>query len=443
MVRSRRSVVRGDLESSPSARAAHVAVCVRVPAVEWQCVRVCVQPPVRAIMAQQPEPQPEPQQDTTDAETLVAAWFSELCNSQSSSWPAGGEVTEVVARTLAALRRGCIPEEDWLSELRGLERAGQLQSFLSSPAGAPQPDDDDADNGASSGGNNASHQRGPPHSASPMPAPRFAHVDATDGSAYPYGDADNALIAEAKARGLPSVRISDVVLPGGKVLRSEVRFQTETSVAGSRRTEQTWGARGSPTGMAQVNIDNENTRQVTQTGELGMIPQAVATRPIQPATLSGPAPAPAPEPAATATPPQASAALAVCTMQFLHVAGPEEDYKRTPYGDADNALISDAKARGLPSVRINDVVLPGGKVLRFEVRFQTETSVAGSRRTEQTWGARGSPTGMAQVNIDNENTRIVEPILPDSVSGALERAFSLLLSWDWLIARTGSLETLV
>jgi hypothetical protein len=82
-------------------------------------------------------------------------------------------------------------------------------------------------------------------------------------------------------------------------------------------------------------------------------------------------------------------------------------------------------------------------VLRFEVRFQTETSVAGSRRTEQTWGARGSPTGMAQVNIDNENTRIVEPILPDSVSGALERAFSLLLSWDWLIARTGSLETLV
>lgn len=104
-------------------------------------------------------------------------------------------------------------------------------------------------------------------------------------------------------------------------------------------------------------------------------------------------------------------------MQFLHVAGPEENYKRTPYSDADNALISDAKARGLPSVRVNDVVLPSGKVLRFEVRFQTETSVAGSRRTEQTWGARGSPTGMAQVNIDNENTRMVESILPDSVSG--------------------------
>ena len=288
-------------------------------------------------MAQQPEPQPEPQQQvTTDPETLLAAWFSALCNSQSSSWPAGSEVAEVVARTVAALRRGCIPEEDWLSELRGLERAGQLQSFLSSP-GAPQPDDDDADEGARSGD---------------------------------------------------------------------------------------CGARSRSTGMTQVRIDNENTRQVTQLGSLGMIPQAAATRPSQPAPA--PAPEPAPEPAAATTPAPEPATVEVCTMQFLHVAGPEENYKRTPYGEADNALISDAKARGLPSVRINDVVLPGGNVLRFEVRFQTETSVAGSRRTAQTWGARGSPTGMAQVNIDNENTRIVEPILPHSVSFAVESGLSAL-----------------
>jgi len=60
-------------------------------------------------------------------------------------------------------------------------------------------------------------------------------------------------------------------------------------------------------------------------------------------------------------------------------------------------------------------VFSAGKVLRFEVRFQTETSIAGSRRTAQTWGDRGSPTGMAQVNLDNENTRMVETILPESV----------------------------
>jgi hypothetical protein len=47
-------------------------------------------------------------------------------------------------------------------------------------------------------------------------------------------------------------------------------------------------------------------------------------------------------------------------MQFLHVAGPEENYRRTPYNDADNLLISDAKTRGLPSVRVGDVALPNG-----------------------------------------------------------------------------------
>lgn len=46
------------------------------------------------------------------------------------------------------------------------------------------------------------------------------------------------------------------------------------------------------------------------------------------------------------------------------------------------------------------------------MRFQTAISTAGSRKTEGTWGVSGSPTGMAQVNLENENTRIVEAIVP-------------------------------
>ena len=380
----------------------------------------------------QPGPEPQP-----DPEAAVAAWLSELSGSQPAALAAIDDVAEVAAKVGAVLRRGGIPEDEWLSELRGLQREGRLESFLSSPSAAA-PDDGGAGDG--SGGVSSDPQvalatstsrRSEPRDTHSLQLPtRFAHINPDDGSEHSYSDADNALISDAKARGLPSVRLSDVVLPNGTVLRFEVRFQTDTSVAGSRRTEQTWGTRGSPTGMAQVNLDNENTRTVKQIGELGMTPQAPASRPGQQVVSSVPAPASstpsgtrvsstlatATSTAAPAASADVPAVAAVPTMQFLHVAGPEENYKRTPYSDADNALISDAKARGLPSVRLSDVVLPNGTVLRFEVRFQTDTSVAGSRRTEKTWGTRGSPTGMAQVNLDNENTRMVEPILPDSVS---------------------------
>ena len=55
----------------------------------------------------------------------------------------------------------------------------------------------------------------------------------------------------------------------------------------------------------------------------------------------------------------------------------------------------------MASVRVADVNLANGKVLRFEVRFQTAGSTAGSRRTEGTWGPRGSPTGMARKYTSN------------------------------------------
>ena len=57
--------------------------------------------------------------------------------------------------------------------------------------------------------------------------------------------------------------------------------------------------------------------------------------------------------------------------------------------------------RGLQSVRISDVRLPIGQVLHFEVRFGANAI------------SRKMPTppasGMVQVNLQNENTRVVEP----------------------------------
>jgi len=82
---------------------------------------------------------------------------------------------------------------------------------------------------------------------------------------------------------------------------------------------------------------------------------------------------------------------------FVHVA---PDGERVPYSTADNALIARAQHTGAPCVRINDVQLPTTGTLCFEVRFGAH---AKSRHMPG-----GSPTGICQVNIDNENTRVVE-----------------------------------
>lgn len=50
-------------------------------------------------------------------------------------------------------------------------------------------------------------------------------------------------------------------------------------------------------------------------------------------------------------------------------------------------------------MRLPDIQLRGGQVLRFEVRFG---EAAVSRRMP-----RGVPTCMLQVNLDNENSRVV------------------------------------
>ena len=148
----------------------------------------------------------------------------------------------------------------------------------------------------------------------------YAHV-APDGSRASFSAEDDALIAGAAERGEPSVRLSDVRLANGKILRFEVRFGAN---ARSRRMP-----RGSPTGMCQVNLDNENTRIVEE------IAREIASRRTEPATLQPPV-ATAPAPAAAATAPAPAAASA---PQFAHVA---PTGARVNFSAEDSALIADA-----------------------------------------------------------------------------------------------------
>lgn len=69
-------------------------------------------------------------------------------------------------------------------------------------------------------------------------------------------------------------------------------------------------------------------------------------------------------------------------------------------------------------MRVSDVTLPNGRVLRFEVRFGAN---AGSPKTATTWPT-GSPTGIAHVNIDNNNTRMVKDLsTPEGVAPLAEK----------------------
>ena len=85
--------------------------------------------------------------------------------------------------------------------------------------------------------------------------PSFFHI-APDGVREPYSAADNAKIASALFRKRPSVRVSDVALPCGKVLQFEVRLGPN---AISPRMPAP-----PPSQMIQVNLATNNTRVVVQ-----------------------------------------------------------------------------------------------------------------------------------------------------------------------------------
>ena len=85
------------------------------------------------------------------------------------------------------------------------------------------------------------------------------------------------------------------------------------------------------------------------------------------------------------------------SYRYFHIA---PSGQREPFSTDDNAAIFAAQQRGAPAVRIADVTLPNGRVLQFEIRFGVN---AVSERMPQP-----SRTGICQVNLGNQNTRIVE-----------------------------------
>ena len=161
--------------------------------------------------------------------------------------------------------------------------------------------------------------------------PIYFHEDRR-GQKHPYSSTDNRIIAAAKAQGAPSCRVSDVALPNGRVMRFEVRFGAGIL---SRKMHGP-----SPTGMVQVNIDDENTRVVHEQ----------------------PDPAGGNEFVGGA----AAAAGGGGVPSYFHEA---PNGQREAFSAADNATIFAAQSQGLPSVRIADVTIAGGRVLSFEVRF--------------------------------------------------------------------------
>ena len=193
--------------------------------------------------------------------------------------------------------------------------------------------------------------------------PIYFHEDRR-GQKHPYSSTDNRIIAAAKAQGASKCRVSDVALPNGRVMRFEVRFGAGIL---SRKMHGP-----SPTGMVQVNIDDENTRVVHEQPD--------------------PVPAGGNEFVGGA----AAAAGGGGVPSYFHEA---PNGQREPFSAADNATIFAAQNQNLPSVRIADVTIAGGRVLSFEVRFGAN---AKSRKMPQP-----SPTGICQVNLGNENTRIV------------------------------------
>jgi hypothetical protein len=205
--------------------------------------------------------------------------------------------------------------------------------------------------------------------APPVAAPaRFVHV-APDGQHVAFSPADCVLIASARRRGLPAVRIADVHLPGGTTLQFEVRLGANATSAKMPVVPAS--------GMCQVNLATDNTRVVE---EAAPDPTAVGTADdaVSPSQL-------------------APTTTAARKEQFFHVA-PDGQY--VAFSPADCVLIAGARRRGLPAVRIADVHLPGGTTLQFEVRLGANATSAKMPVVPA--------SGMCQVNLATDNTRVVE-----------------------------------
>ena len=121
--------------------------------------------------------------------------------------------------------------------------------------------------------------------------------------------------------------------------------------------------------------------------------------------------------------------------KFYHVA---PDGHRVEYSPEDCKAIATAQLQGRDAVRLSDVVLPNGQKLNFEVRFGAN---ALSRRwTEESWVRMASTSDgghikvaqrMLQVNLGNENTRLV---VAEAASGQMDAPAQALLPAPAVVA---------
>ena len=111
------------------------------------------------------------------------------------------------------------------------------------------------------------------------------------------------------------------------------------------------------------------------------------------------APTPTPAPASGLGQPPA---FAPAVRAFCHISG---GGTKTSYSDAENRLISEAQARGTPAVRLS-----GG----FEVRFDANA-------VSSKWDTPPD-SGMIQVNLSNDHTRLVKALSSSSPSASPAQA---------------------
>jgi hypothetical protein len=297
----------------------------------------------------------------------------------------------------------------------------------------------------------------------------FFHI-APDGSHEPYSPSDSALIAAARASGQPAVRIADVILPNGKALQFEVRFGGNawsaripqgcatgmlqvnldpTSVAsrvvvelpacwsGTAALTEAEDLQGTEWQMGISGHDEVEPQQPQTAAAVDGGSQAVAAVPAAAAAVGaggGGGDLGAAEP--TWMP--LDRALVVSLVEFYMAGGPlyssvvrlsaeqevdlarsevrrlglhryfhiGPDGERTYYSKVDNTLIRAAVQFSERAVTLEDVhiTLADGseKVLQFEVRF-------GDNATSPRMPT-SPPTGMIQVNLGNNNTRVVDKI---------------------------------
>jgi hypothetical protein len=265
---------------------------------------------------------------------------------------------------------------------------------------------------------------------------KFYHL-APDGTQCFYSAAENSRIVAARSSGATCLQMEDVRLPDGGTMRFELRFG-----AGATSTKLTVPP---SSGMVQVNVDTENTRIVDcaaaeavddvcitpfrrrtagdcsaeevidaadqtlhhgweqQSGDGSWIPlssdvaDAVQDFYVHGLQIYSSVVRPRPGLEIDLDQLEIRESSRRQVEKFYHMA---PDGTQCFYSAAENSRIVAARSSGATCLQMEDVRLPDGGTMRFELRF-------GAGATSKKLTVPPS-SGMVQVNVDTENTRIVD-----------------------------------